>query len=77
MNSSFEHPSNVKLQYSIKCKMQIVNDDKTAADYEVCVRIVFSRPISNDGFSMNVGGGEISASTKAIGMFRIREFLRF
>lgn len=37
--------------------MQIVNDDKTAADYEVCVRIVFSRPISNDGFSMNVGGG--------------------
>lgn len=21
--------------------MQIVNDDKTAADYEVCVRIVF------------------------------------
>lgn len=56
--------------------MQIVNDDKTAADYEVCVRIVFSRPISNDGFSMNVGG-EISASTKAIGMFRIREFLRF
>lgn len=58
MNSSFEHPSNVKLQYSIKCKMQIVNDDKTAADYEVCVRIVFSRPISNDGFSMNVGGGD-------------------
>lgn len=69
MNSSLGHPSNVKLQYSIKCKMQIVNDDKTAADYEVCVRIVFR--------TMAECGGEISASTKAIGMFRIREFLRF
>lgn len=76
MNSSFEHSSNVKLRYSIKCKMQIVNDDKIAADYEVCVRIVFSTK-SERWFLAWMWVGEISASTKAIGMFRIREFLRF